>query len=76
VSAGDELTFDGFPGLRLEASVSRKSWTYRYKSPLDGRMRQIKLGEWPAMGFPVAIAEWEKRRTARDEGADPAADKR
>lgn len=43
--SGEHLTFEGFPGLRLQASTSRKSWTYRYKSPVDGRMRQVKLGE-------------------------------
>jgi hypothetical protein len=76
LNAGEHLTFDGFPGLGLQVTHSRKSWTFRYKSPLDQRMRQIKLGEWPAMGFPAAIAEWEKRRASRDGGADPAAAKR
>lgn len=74
--AGEHMTFDGFPGLRFQASDSRRSWIYRYKSPIDSRMRQIKLGEWPAMGFPAAIAAWEERRTERDSGADPAAKKR
>ncbi|RQY60825.1 DUF4102 domain-containing protein [Burkholderia stagnalis] len=74
--AGQHLTFDGFPGLRLQASESRRSWIYRYKSPIDDRMRQVKLGEWPAMGFPSAIAEWEQKRSARDGGVDPAAEKR
>ena len=64
LNAGEHLTFDGFPGLRLQVTHSRKSWTYRYKSPLDQRMRQIKLGEWPAMGFPATIAEWEKQRAS------------
>ncbi|HDR9237768.1 TPA: site-specific integrase [Burkholderia vietnamiensis] len=73
---GQHLTFDGFPGLRLQASESRRSWIYRYKSPIDDRMRQVKLGEWPVMGFPAAIAEWEQKRSARDGGADPAAEKR
>ncbi|MHB9833876.1 tyrosine-type recombinase/integrase [Paraburkholderia terrae] len=76
LAAGEHLTFEGFPGLRLQASASRRSWTYRYKSPLDGVMRQLKLGEWPALSFSAAIVEWEKHRTARDAGADPAAEKR
>lgn len=74
--AGQHMTFDGFPGLRFQASESRRSWIYRYKSPIDDRMRQVKLGEWPAMGFPAAIPEWEQRRAERDAGADPAAAKR
>jgi integrase len=76
LSAGEHITFDGFPGLRLQATESRRSWTYRYKSPIDERMRQIKLGEWPALSYAGAISEWEKHRAARDAGEDPAAAKR
>ncbi|NML34878.1 tyrosine-type recombinase/integrase [Paraburkholderia antibiotica] len=66
------LTFEAFPGLRLEATVSRRSWIYRFKSPVDGRMRQQKLGEWPAMSYAAAIAAWEDMRARRDAGEDPA----
>jgi integrase len=76
IPPGDHITIDGFPGLRLQATETRRSWTYRYKSPVDDRMRQIKLGEWPAMSYAAAIAEWEKLRSARDAGGDPAAAKR
>jgi hypothetical protein len=76
LTPGQHLTFDGFPGLRLQASESRRSWTYRYKSPIDDRMRQVKLGEWPAMSVSAAIAEWESQRSKRDAGTDPAAEKR
>ncbi|MDR5800678.1 integrase family protein [Caballeronia sp. LZ001] len=76
IPPGEHITIDGFPGLRLQATETRRSWTYRYKSPVDERMRQIKLGEWPAMSYAAAIAEWEKLRSARDAGADPAAAKR
>ncbi|KWF95339.1 alpha/beta hydrolase [Burkholderia cepacia] len=71
--SGEHLTFEGFPGLRLQASTSRKSWTYRYKSPVDGRMRQVKLGEWPSMAFAAAIAAWEKNRVERDSGTELSA---
>ncbi|MBR8027065.1 tyrosine-type recombinase/integrase [Burkholderia cenocepacia] len=71
--SGEHMTFEGFPGLRLQASASRKSWTYRYKSPVDGRMRQVKLGEWPAMAFAAAIAAWETNRVERDTGAELSA---
>ncbi|MEC5408625.1 tyrosine-type recombinase/integrase [Paraburkholderia sp. MPAMCS5] len=73
VPSGEHMTFEGFPGLRLQASTSRKSWTYRYKSPVDSRMRQVKLGEWPAMSFAAAIAAWEKCRVERDSGAELSA---
>ncbi|MGF6836991.1 integrase [Paraburkholderia youngii] len=65
------LTFEAFPGLRLEATVSRRSWIYRFKSPVDGRMRQQKLGEWPAMSYAAAISAWEEVRARRDSGEDP-----
>lgn len=64
------------PGLRLTASVSRRTWQYRYKSPVDERMRQIKLGEWPAMSYPQAALEWEQKRSLRDKGVDPVLQKR
>ncbi len=48
--SGEHITFVDYPGLRLVSSGSGKSWIYRYKSPVDGRMRQIKIGGWPAEG--------------------------
>jgi hypothetical protein len=65
------MSFEAFPGLRLEATTSRRSWTYRFKSPVDGRMRQQKLGEWPAMSYAAAIAVWQQVRARRDAGEDP-----
>ena len=76
LAAGDHLTVDGAPGLRLEASATRRSWIYRYKSPVDGRMRQIKLGEWPTMSVAAAMAAWEAQRADRTAGRDPAQDRR
>jgi integrase len=67
---GEHLTLQEHPGLRLVATATRRSWIYRYKSPVDGGMRQVKLGEWPAMSYPVAAVEWEARRTTRDSGVD------
>ncbi|RZI82593.1 MAG: DUF4102 domain-containing protein [Rubrivivax sp.] len=73
---GSHLTIDGHPGLRLEASEKYRTWTYRYKSPVDGRMRQFKLGQWPTMTFAAAMGEWEKARVLREAGQDPAQEKR
>lgn len=70
--AGKHLTSPDFPGLRLVASSSGKSWIYRYKNP-DGKMKQVKVGEWPAMSVHAAVAEWEKLRQGRSAGDDPAA---
>ena len=73
---GKHIVVDGCPGLRLVASASAKAWTYRYKSQADGRMRQIKIGAWPAMPVAAAIAKWQDIKTQRDAGADPAAQKK
>ena len=76
LTPGAHLIVPGAPGLRLVATTKLRAWVYRYKSPTDGRMRQVRLGHWPAMGLPAALAAWERLRAARDAGADPAADKR
>lgn len=73
---GDHLTFPEAPGLRLEATTTRRAWVFRYRSPVDSRMRQLKLGVWPTMSFPAALATWQPLKAARDAGADPAAEKR
>lgn len=74
--AGQHLTSPDAPGLRLEANSRGKTWTYRYKSPVDQRMRQVKIGTWPAMPLHAAIAEWERLRGIRDAGGDPALEAR
>ena len=76
LAPGDHLTIPDAPGLRLVATASRRAWVYRYRSPVDDRMRQLKLGLWPAMGFPAALAAWERVKAQRDAGSDPAAEKR
>lgn len=69
---GNYLTSQEHPGLRLEASASRRSWIYRYRSPIDQALRQVKLGEWPTMSVSAAIAAWGLVRAQREEGGDPA----
>ena len=76
LTAGDHIAIDGAPGLRLVATASRRTWTYRYRSPVDGRMRQVRLGHWPAMGLPAALAAWERVSAQRAAGGDPAAESR
>lgn len=49
---GEHMIVDEAPGLRVVATAARRTWTYRYKSPIDGNMRQIALG--PAMS-PSAV---------------------
>lgn len=76
LAAGDLLTFAGAPGLRLVASATRHTWTYRYKSPVDGRMRQVRLGHWPAMSPAAALVAWEQARQRRAGGDDLASARR
>ncbi|MDN4040149.1 integrase arm-type DNA-binding domain-containing protein [Massilia sp. YIM B02443] len=40
------FTISDCQGLRLEVSTKSRSWIYRYKSPVDQRMRQVKIGTW------------------------------
>jgi integrase len=75
VPPGEHILVDGAPGLRLVVSESRRSWVYRYRTQ-GGKLKQVKIGEWPAMSVASAVSAWEKLRTARDGGADPAQEKR
>lgn len=72
LTAGKHITVKDCPGLRLEASnkAGVKAWIYRYKSPVDGRMRQVKIGEWPSMPPFKAAAEWDALRIRRNSGVD------
>jgi integrase len=67
---GSHIVVHGCPGLRLEASTAGKSWTYRYK--INGRMRQVKIGKWPAMPAAAAATRWQELRDLRDSGVDPS----
>ena len=76
LATGEHIAVDGAPGLRLVATETKRTWTYRYKSPVDGLMRQLRLGHWPAMGLPAALAAWERARAERAAGGDPSVDRR
>lgn len=73
---GEHLTSGDCPGLRVEATATRRAWIYRYRSPVDQRLRQIKIGAWPSMSVHAAITAWEQLRLARDAGRDPALEAR
>jgi integrase len=68
---GQHITFTDYPGLRLSASAKLRTWIYRYRSSVDGRIRQVAIGHWPAMSFPAAIVSWEALKNQRDSGSDP-----
>lgn len=69
---GESIAFAEAAGLRLVRSGKGHAWVYRYRSPVDHALRQIKLGDWPRMPAHRAVDEWQTRRTERDTGRDPA----
>ena len=76
LAAGEHLTIDGCPGLRLKATASTRTWVYRFKSPIDGKMRQTKLGHWPAVSRAEAEVAWQGLKKERRAGRDVVVDKR
>jgi integrase len=68
---GEHLVVDGCDGLRLVATASKQTWTYRYKSPATGLMKQTAIGQYPGMKAPEAAAAWDVLRKLRAEGIDP-----
>lgn len=48
-----------------------RTWFCRYRSTVDGRLRQVSIGHWPSMSFPAAIVAWEALKNQRDSGGDP-----
>lgn len=76
LAPGEHIIIEQCLGLRLTASSAGRAWIYRFKSPIDGRMRQVKLGQWPTMSLMVAMSEWERLRLVRERGGDPAQEKK
>lgn len=72
---GEHLVIDGCPGLRLVATATKRTWTYRYKAPSTGLMKQIAIGQYPAMPVAAAATEWQALRELRGT-TDPGQAKR
>ena len=72
---GEEFIIPSAKGLRLVVTTVRKTWIYRYRDEA-GKLKQVKLGEWPKMGEPAAVAAWATLRADRQSGVDPAAQRR
>lgn len=68
---GEHLNVMGCSGLRLAATNTTKTWTYRYKDPGSGLMKKTRLGHWPAMPAASAAAKWQELRDARATGESP-----
>lgn len=72
LQAGQHITFPEHPGLRFVVAANWRRWIYRYKSPVDDRMRQVQIGYWPAVSYNAAVTEWALLRAKRDAGVDPS----
>ncbi len=70
---GEHLVVEGCDGLRLVASASKVTWTYRYKQPGTGLMKQTRIGSYPGMRPSEAAEAVERLRALRAEGVDPKA---
>ncbi len=58
-------------GLRLVVNKSgSKTWIYRYRSPIDNKLKQVKLGLYPTMELSQARAELIRLKGERDGGVD------
>ena len=55
---GEHMVIDGCPGLRLVATQTGKTWTYRYKDAAN-RMKQVRIGQWPVMPAHTASYDGE-----------------
>lgn len=63
-------------GLRVKCgSTGVKTFFYRYKSPVSGKLTQIKIGNYPAVTLAAARVELEKLKTLRRSGVCPKLDK-
>ena len=65
---GEHIVVGECPGLRLIASMTRRTWAYRYKDPASGLMKQVKIGSWPFMPPAEAASKWQELRARRDDG--------
>lgn len=55
-----------FPGLRMRVTSRGKRWIYR--GEVDGRMKQIPIGDYPALSLEVARTRWVELREANKAG--------
>ena len=68
---GKHMLVSGCPGLRLVASKTSKTWTYRYEAVQTKQMKQVTLGRWPGTSVQTAMGEWQTLRNQRAGGVVP-----
>ena len=65
-----EYPDDAYRGLRLIVSPTGvRSWEYRFR--LDGKLRRMRLGQYPGVSLLDARKKWSKAKAKRDNGIDP-----
>jgi integrase len=63
---------EGTPGLALRVSSrGRKTWTFHYTSPRDGKRARLTIGTYPATTLASARGLATEARGAIEEGNDP-----
>ncbi len=72
LKVGQHINIKGCLGLRIERTPAGVNWVWRYRSPVDGKAKRMKLGQWPEMSAGDALSKWEKLRAARSAGESPA----
>lgn len=64
-----------FRGLRVACgSTKKKTFYYRYKSPITKKLVQVKIGNFPEMSLSTARNELHRLKSVRQEGRCPAAE--
>lgn len=53
-----------------------KSWSYRYRSPLDGKPKKFTIGTYPTFGLAEARSAADAMRLLVKSGSDPGEEKR
>jgi integrase len=69
--AGQQDVFDrGYPGLAMRLSYGgKRSWVYFYR--INGRLRRMTLGTYPALSLADAREAWRKARNDAQAGREP-----
>ncbi len=66
-----------FRGLRVACGTAgTKTFFYRYKSPITGKLVQMKLGSFPSMSLSDARQKLGLLKSIRNSGRCPASEKR
>src|SRR5260370_10457967 len=63
---------ESVPGLALRvSSCGRKTWTFHYTSPRDGKRARVTLGTYPATTLASARGLATEARGVVEQGNDP-----